>query len=291
MSGEIIHSVNPANELGEGIVWDHRSQTLLWTDIHGKKLFRMQWYNFEVTETSVPERLCAFGLTENPEKLIAAFETGFAYFSPATGEIKWLHKTYDVDTPQIRLNDGRMGRDKRFWVGSIVEDDTAPKAKLYALSPNGALNVYRDKIAIANGLGFSPDGQYIYFTDTPNQQIEVSKLTEPLKWHPFATTETHAYPDGATVDKEGNLWSAEWGAGRVTAYRPDGTVILRYPIPATQPSCCTFAGPDLKYLCVTSARVGLSETQISENPKEGSMFILKTDFAGLPEVLFPEKTL
>ncbi len=292
MNGDIIHTVNVGNILGEGIIWDHRNETLLWTDIHGKKLFIMQWDGFHISEQEVPERLCSFGLTHDPDKLIAAFETGVAYFTPKTNEIEWLHKTYDPQNPQIRLNDGRVDRNGNFWVSSIVEDDSTPLAKLYSLSPSENLKIHREHIAIGNGLGFSPCGKKIYFTDTRNQLIEVSSLPnreQSLEWQPFVKTEKQAYPDGATVDKTGNLWSAEWGAGRITAYRPDGTVLLRYKVPASQPTCCTFAGPCLDYLCVTSARVTLSDKKIRQNPSEGGLFILKTNFVGLPETLFSEK--
>ncbi|UTW58945.1 SMP-30/gluconolactonase/LRE family protein [Kordiimonas sp. SCSIO 12603] len=291
MTGDILHSVPVQNQLGEGIIWDHRTSTLLWTDILGKRLFQMKWEGIEIIEQALPEKLCSFGLTPNPDRLIAAFETGLAYFTISTQKIEWLHKIYGTEAKNTRLNDGRVDRHGNFWVGGIVEDDSAPTAKLYKLSPTGKLSIHRDTIAISNSLSFSPSGHEIYFADTPNQLIEIAALdgTSPLMWHPFAKTDPHAYPDGATVDKEGNLWSAEWGAGRITAYTPEGKLLTRYNVPATQPTCCTFAGPELNYLCVTSATTGLSHEALGKTSYEGSMFILKTSFTGLPESIFAIK--
>ncbi len=57
-----------------------------------------------------------------------------------------------------------------------------------------------------------------------------------------------------TVDDEGRLWSAVWGAGRIRCHAPDGTLLLTVPVPALQPTSVCPTGSEL---LVTTARYGL----------------------------------
>ena len=55
-----------------------------------------------------------------------------------------------------------------------------------------------------------------------------------------------AAPDGAVTDAEGNLWNAQWGAGRVACYAPDGqflrSVISTRRTPPAPPSAARTSG-------------------------------------------------
>jgi sugar lactone lactonase YvrE len=89
-------------------------------------------------------------------------------------------------------------------------------------------------------------------------------------------------PDGSCIDEDDCLWNAEWGAGRVTRYRPDGSIDLQIELPVSQPTCVGFGGPDNSFLCVTTARDELSAEQSSQQPQAGHLFIYKTGFRGSP---------
>jgi L-arabinonolactonase len=54
-------------------------------------------------------------------------------------------------------------------------------------------------------------------------------------------------------------------------------------IPASQPTCACFAGPDLDVLCVTSARQGLSESALQSEPHAGAVFLYRPGVQGLAE--------
>jgi L-arabinonolactonase len=101
--------------------------------------------------------------------------------------------------------------------------------------------------------------------------------------HTFARTSNDAFPDGACVDAEGCVWSAHWGAAQVVRYTPEGDIDLVLRVPARQPSCVAFGGPARDLLLVTSAREGLSETELDGDPAAGHLFVFRTAQVGLKE--------
>jgi L-arabinonolactonase len=273
--------------LGEGPVWDHRLSCLWFTDIQAAQLLRLDWPSAQLMRYDLPERLGSFGLTGDPAQLVCAFASGFALYNPAAGDCAWLHRT-EPDYRGIRMNDGRVDRQGRFWAGSMVEDrKLAPpeKGSLYCLDSNHAVSL-RSGIAISNAICFSPSGHALYFTDTPTQTIvrypldpASGGLGAPAVFAQLAGT---AYPDGADVDAAGRLWNAEWGSGRVTAYDPDGTVFAQIDLPVSQVTCVAFGGADCDLLFITSAREGLSDEQQQREPQAGDVFVYRPGVRGLP---------
>ena len=98
----------------------------------------------------------------------------------------------------------------------------------------------------------------------------------------FVRTPQGAHPDGATVDAEGFLWSAHWGAGQVVRYAPDGRIDRTLNVPASQPTCVAFGGADLDLLFVTSAREDLSDKDLAGQPSAGDVFVYKMDVSVWP---------
>jgi len=94
------------------------------------------------------------------------------------------------------------------------------------------------------------------------------------------------YPDGMTVDAQNHLWVAHWGGSRISRFRPDGTFDRAIALPASQITSCVFAGPKLDRLFVTSAAIGLSETQLAAEPLAGSLFEVDPGCTGLPTQQF-----
>ena len=284
-----IDKIEVGNTLGEGVLWDVAAQTLWWTDIHERKLYRYD-YRARRTETiATPERLCSFGFVRDSGKLIAAFESGLALFDPESGDTSWIARP--ERRKDIRFNDGRVDRRGRFWAGGMVEaEGSDQKANLYCLSGNGKLEIRETGVAISNGISWSPDGTRFYFADLPLRTIFVYDFDAPSgaisNKRVFATTPEGAYPDGANVDAEGFLWSAHWGAGQVVRYAPNGTVDRTIDVPASQPTCIAFGGPDLDLLFVTSARDGLKQDALLRHPSAGDVFIYRVGTRGLPDARF-----
>ena len=272
------------NLLGEGILWDSNRGILWWTDIQQRRLHRYDWSHATLQELEAPERIGSFGLVAGSEQLIAAFASGIALYEPRQRSVEWLARP--AAPPDVRFNDGRVDRHGRFWAGTMVEGEhSSAGGCLYSMDGPGPIRCQLRGISISNGLCVSPDGRQLYFADSPTRTISVYELDEPEgtlgTGRTFAQTPEGALPDGATVDVDGCVWSAHWGAGKVVRYTPDGRIDRTIQIPTPHCTCVCFAGPDLDVLCVTSAREGLDASK--PNPHAGDVFLYRTGTQGLPE--------
>ncbi|MCB0326131.1 MAG: SMP-30/gluconolactonase/LRE family protein [Bdellovibrionales bacterium] len=271
-------------ELGEGVLWDELRHRLLWTDILKKKLCYKSWESPDWVSIEVSERLCSMALVEGQdEMLLCAFESGLAFMDLATQKIEWIEK---IDQEKgVRLNDGRVDRQGRFWVGSMGEGErTSEKlGKLYCLD-RGHLKVHMDGIGIANGLSWSADGRRMYFADSFIHMIECFEFDPKLgalgDAKSLVKTDDQVFPDGSCVDREGFLWNAQWGSARVVRYDHEGIENYSVKFPTSQVSCPCFVGPDLSFLAVTSAREGMKQAQLDQEPHAGNLFLVKTPFQG-----------
>jgi sugar lactone lactonase YvrE len=227
-------------------------------------------------------------MVEGSERIIAAFESGFAFYHPESGQLDWIERPEHA-AANVRFNDGRVDRQGRFWAGSMVEGAGPPTGKLYSLTGSSS-QVHLSGIAISNSLCFSPDGRQLYFADSPHRLIlryDLDPGTGALSNRQvFARTPAGAYPDGSQVDAQGYLWNAHWGAGRIVRYAPDGSISGAIEVPASQVSCVAFGGRQLDLLFVTSARVDLTPTQLASEPNAGDLFIYRLDVKGLADARF-----
>jgi L-arabinonolactonase len=275
------------NVLGEGILWDSRRNVLWWTDIQSRRLYRYDWARGTTQILATPERVGSFGLVAGSERLITAFESGIALYDPREGALSWLARP-DRPDPAVRFNDGRVDRQGRFWSGTMVEGDQCTASGcLYSVDATSGIRCHLTDVRISNSLCMSPDGRWLYFADSPTRTIRVFELNEPEgslgTSRVFAQTPVGVDPDGAAIDADGCLWSAHWGAGCVVRYTPEGRIDRTLQVPGSQPTCVCFAGPELDVLCVTSARVGLSEAALRAQPNAGDVFLYRVGVQGLPE--------
>jgi D-xylonolactonase len=108
---------------------------------------------------------------------------------------------------------------------------------------------------------------------------------EPSFWTP-QFGEGEGYPDGMTVDAAGCLWVAFWDGWCLRRFAPDGTLLARLNVPVQRPTSCAFGGERLDKLFITTARIGLSEAALAEQPLAGALLVASPDVGGLPELPF-----
>ena len=282
--------VDCQNTLGEEPAWSVDEQKLFWIDIEKSELWR---YDPETGDTKVwktPERVGSFAFREEGG-LIVAFESGLAFYYPENGDIEKI-QDIEPDLATTRMNDGRCDRQGRFIVGGMDESDNGEAiSNVYRVDNDLGVHKIISGVACANSTCFSPDGQVMYFADTPTGEIwaydydtNTGAIANKRVFTDFS--DQPGIPDGSIVDAEGFLWNAQWNGYRVIRYRPDGSVDRVIDIPVMNPTCVTFGGKDLDVLYVTTARYLMTPEQIEAEPLSGGLFAVKVDVKGLNEPKF-----
>lgn len=287
----LLHSIPLKNKLGEGIVWHGASESVWWTDIHGRFLYQLFWPSLQLNTYPLPERISCFALlnAHDPMRsdysMLVAFESGFALYQPATQDIFWLVKP-ETHLSGNRMNDGRIDRQGRFWAGTMKEHDHGQHGTLYQLDQQGCHTVITG-LQIPNSLCWNKNSSVMYHADSPTGLIYSygfdavqGSVSQPEF---FAKVPAGAEPDGAVIDAEDHLLCALWGGAAIARYSPSGQQTALHLLPVSQPTCLAFGGPELDLLFVTTARQGLTEEQLKAEPDAGSLLIYQSPYQGLPE--------
>lgn len=254
--------------LGECTLWCEREQALYWTDIDSALLSRWSAGDGAVKTWPLPEALGSFALCERPGRLLLGLASGVALFDLSSGQIGLITRV-EADQPATRINDGRCDPQGRFVFG-MFNCEGAATGGFYRVGPDLALErLPLPAAAVGNCLSFRPEHggkSQMYFSDSPTRCIyrldyhADGRLGEPVIFTRLAPGDGE--PDGATVDAQGFLWVALWGAGCVARFDAQGREVLRLPVPASQPTCPSFGGPGLDRLFLSSAGRGVAgETQ------------------------------
>lgn len=266
--------------LGESILWCERRGVLYWTDILSAALWRHDPASGHSNAWSLPEPLGCLALAEDGRLLLGLAKGLHAsdVESQLGARELTLHRLADVESgdPHTRVNDGRADRDGGFVFGTKDErGGTHRGGRFYQYTAtHGLRELALPRAAIPNSICFDAGGRYMYFCDSIEPRIRRCRYDAATG--AVADVETfvdidlpEAEPDGSIIDAEGALWNAQWGAGRVVRYRPDGSIDRIVRVPAPQPSCCTLRG-DVLY--VASARVGLDAQALAAHPLSGGVF-------------------
>ncbi len=276
--GHLIYS-DTFCALGEGPLWHPTRQTLFWFDILGKRLYehdgqRQRHWQFD-------RHVSAAGWVNEEQLLIASERDLFLFMLETSAEESLV--PLEADQPKSRSNDGRADPWGGFWIGTMgfnAEPGLGAIYRFYA----GTLHTLYDGITIPNAIAFAPGGAYAYFTDTPTRIIRKVALDEdgwpardPEDWLNLSGEALN--PDGAVVDSQGNLWNAQWGAGRVACYNPEGRFLTAVGLAAGQVSCPAFGSADLRTLFVTSASDGAP----ADDRLAGVTFSVPSGFTGQRE--------
>lgn len=271
--------------LGEGPLWHPLRQQLFWFDIIKKQLLSrtedgpLHW-DFD-------QHVSAAGWCDHSHLLVAT-ERALIHFDLQSGSQENII-ALEADNPVTRSNDGRADPWGGFWIGTMGKA-LEPEAGAIYRYYQGELRQIFDRITISNAICFSPDGLYLYFADTARQTIWRQALRDSDGWptgdDPEVFLDLRAErlnPDGAVIDSEGNLWSAQWGASRVACYGPDGQFKQAVQFSASQISCPAFGGADLTTLFATSAAEGLSADTPQAHQTDGNVFAISMQTKGQAE--------
>lgn len=283
MSESVKNVLHARARLGECPLWDATQQLLYWVDIYNHRVHQFDPATGSDRFFDVGDVVGPIGLA-GAHRLILAQRDRLAFLNTHTGAVTPL-LSVEADKPNNRFNDGKCDPQGRFWFGSISE--TSGEASLYRYDGDGSLHVMETGLTISNGLGWSPDQTTFYLTDTPLHIIyaydfDATTGTIHNRRVLIDLSQESLFPDGLTVDAEGCIWSAMWDGWCILRFDPQGNRLATIQLPVQRPTACTFGGPQLTDLYITTASVGLSQSEIQTSFYSGDVFCVATDVAGQP---------
>jgi L-arabinonolactonase len=286
-------AVDSRCELGECVLWCERRGALFWTDIASARLWMHLPDSGATRHWDLPDRLGCFALCDDG-RLLLGLAKGLFLVDPGDGAGASLALRHVVDVEHdrdgTRINDGRSDRHGNFVFGTKDERDGSATGGYYQFSfAHGLRRLALPDASVPNSICFGEDGRTMYFCDSRIPEIQRcdydADRAAVANVHRFTRLDAaDASPDGSIIDAEGCLWNAQWGAGRVVRYRPDGSVERSVSIPVKNPSCCALGGMALDQLYVTTAREDLSPDELARTPQAGGVYRWQlADVRGLPE--------
>ena len=280
-----MKAIGPRCVLGEGPLWHPQRQRLYWFDIPAGRMHVCNALGGQPHHWDFGEPASAAGWVDY-ETLIVATASGFQRFDIATGRWETLAEL-ESDNQQTRSNDGRIGPDGSFWLGTMSYD-AQPGGGGYYRYRKGRVETLMESVGIPNATCFSPDRKTAYLADGLRGLIWRWALDRNC--NPVGNVEIHIdlhqesfHPDGAVCDSEGYLWKAQWDASRLARYAPDGSLDRVIELPVSRPTCPAFGGTDFKTLYVTSASEGLSDEELEKQKDAGRIIRIEVDVPGFPE--------
>ena len=165
--------------------------------------------------------------------LVEQFE-GKRLNSPNDIVVKSDGSIYFTDPPYaVQIGTPGMARPQGWWAAPIAGKEQACNG-VYRLTPDGALQLLVDNLALPNGLAFSPDESVLYIDDSAHKHIRAfdvrpdGTLTNSRILLDMASSDP-GVPDGLKVDLKGNVFCT--GPGGVWVCRADGTLLGRIILP------------------------------------------------------------
>ena len=234
------------------------------------------FFHDQSTQTwSFRSEVGSLGLAESG-RIVVALRSEVGLFDPESGIFERIAEI-EADNPDTRLNDGKVGPDGAFWVGTMDDRKVSrrdPLGSLYRVVASGKVERKIDGLMVSNGLAFAPDGRSMFHSDSSGRWIDrwdfdpASGEISGRKRIAMLDDET-GRPDGGATDATGAYWSAGVSAAQLNRFSPEGELSNSYPVPVAAPTMPCFGGPGLDKLFVTSLRVGRAPELLDRYPLTG----------------------
>ncbi len=280
---------------GESPAWHADEGAWYWVDMPARRIWRLDYASGATRFWEAPEMAACIAPAARGG-LLAGMESGIFHLA--------LHGDGGVSAERLaapplselgqgmRFNDGRCDRQGRFWAGTMFMDMAAERAvgKLYRFTAEDGLSrPFVAGLLTQNGTAFSPKGDVMYLSDShPRRRLvwafdyDIASGT-PYNMRVFLDLGAQkGRPDGAAVDADGCYWTCANDGGLLQRYPPAGILDREIALPCAKPSMCSFGGPDLSTLLVTSIDPG----NAAGEPWPGSVLLLRPGVQGVADVPF-----
>lgn len=282
------------SQLGEGAIWDHRTNQLYWVDITGK-ILNIYTPRLDVNRELYVGQMIGTVVPAQTGRVVVALENGFYYLEPETGT-----KNLIIDPEEgiegNRFNDGKCDPAGRLWAGTMSTGGRSGTGSLYRLNPDSTVQRMIENVSISNGIAWSLDHTRMYYIDTPTQKVmgyDYDNVTGQISnGKPVIEIPSEmGAPDGMTIDSEGNLWICLWGGAAVGCWNPvSGELLRTIQVPAKNVTSCAFGDADLGTLYITTARIATSDEDLKKYPNAGSLFKVRPGVTGIEAYFFADQT-
>lgn len=280
------------SKLGEGALWNYKTQEFYWVDIEGKTL---NIYNPKTKTNKVIKTPSRVGtvVPYTKQQAVVALEDGIYKINLENGDLKQISNV-ESDITENRFNDGKCDPKGNLWVGSMHLKESLPNANLYKVEPNGVTTKMVDSVTISNGIVWSKDTKKMYYIDTPSKSIKSYDYdieTSTISNEKIAVNipESLGYPDGMTIDENDTLWVGLWNGNAVAQFDPKtGKLISKIEVPAHNVTACAFGGENLDILYITTSTNDMTDEERKKYPLAGSIFKYKPGVKGVPAFFFGE---
>lgn len=282
--------------VGESIVWDDRTGALVWVDIGGRRIHRLDTATGEHRIWPVGYFPTSIGLRTDGGAIVGRTRDVTLWDWEGPGEVLAVP---EPDLPGNRLNEGRVAPDGSFWVGTMANNlgpdgssvgQAGKTGGLYRVAQDGTVaRLTEDRFGITNTMVWLDDGRFITADTVEDRLYAYSVTAEGLLGArtDFGVSVGRGLPDGSCRDAEGGVWTCRVvGGAALTRTLPDGRLDQIVELPCSWPTSCTFGGADLDLLYVTSARFTMTAEHLAAHPQEGSVFVLRPGVRGLAENRF-----
>jgi len=248
--------------LAEGPLWNPKEQCLYWTNILNGEIWKFD-ENTKKSELYWRGDMMVGGFAFAADgSMIFCSNKGIFRLPVKKGrdlfEIPGL--IYEIPYEKNeRFNDITTDPAGRIFAGTKTED--LKNGKLWRIEKGKEPIVILDGIKISNGMTFSLDQKYFYHTDSIpckitryKYDIQTGDISEPETF--YQGNSSTGFPDGVTLDANGNIWVAFWGASCIRCISPAGKIIDEIEIPAIQVSSLNIGGKEMNTIFVTTACEG-----------------------------------
>lgn len=237
---------------GENPYWDDQRQLVYWTDIDNGRLFRFdvrtgKWEKFY----DGPK---VGGFTLQADGTLLLFRVTDVARCDASGRAETVKEFVDEGTQ--RFNDVIADPEGRVFAGTIGK--TKESGGVFRFDTDGRVTLLYRGTGTSNGMGFSPDLNKFYWTDTTARKtfvFDYDRASGNVANRQLfrAASDDEGKPDGLTIDTEGNVWQAFWNGYAMRKFSQTGELLETIKFPVARVSSVSFGGTDLHDCYVTTA--------------------------------------
>jgi sugar lactone lactonase YvrE len=194
--------------------------------------------------------------------LLLALRNRLAFFDP---DAHRLEHFLELEAGKLdnRANDGKVGPDGAFWIGTMSVKATRDAGSFYRVDPAGNTTTVLSPVSISNGLDWCDNWREagMFYIDSFANRVERLVIdvgsAKVLRRTTFVEIrEEEGLPDGMTLDVNDRVWVAIHNAGEVRCYSADRGLLAVVRLDTPLATCPAFGGKQVDQLFITAAGSG-----------------------------------